>query len=67
MLICVVTIIVASRLDPAPDAERVRGLTYDSVDRAAVRASWDGRDVAATVVILGLVAAVYLYFSFWVS
>ncbi len=66
-LVSVITIVLASRLDPPPDRDRIRGLTWDSVDRAAVRASWDGRDVAATVVVLGLVAAVYLYFSFWVA
>ena len=66
-LICVITIVLASRTDVAPDLERIRGLTYNSIDRAAVRASWDGRDVAATAVVLGLVAAMYLYFSFWVG
>lgn len=66
LFICVVTIVAASRTAAAPDRERIRGLTYDSIDRSAVRASWDRRDVAATAVVLGLVAAVYLYFSFWV-
>ncbi len=66
-LICVITIVLASRTDVAPDRERIQGLTYDSIDRAALRASWDGRDVAATAVVLGLVAAMYLYFSFWVG
>jgi SSS family solute:Na+ symporter len=66
-LICVITIIVASRTAPPPDRERIRGLTFDSIDRAAVRASWDGKDVAATIVVLGLVAAVYIYFSFWLG
>lgn len=32
-----------------------------------VRANWDGRDVAATAVVLVLVAALYLYFSFRVG
>lgn len=63
--ICVTTVIAASRSGEPPQRDRIRGLTFDSIDRAAVRASWDGRDVAATVVILGLVAAIYLYFSFW--
>jgi len=66
-LISVVTIIAVSRTDSAPDRERIRGLTYDSIDRATVRASWDRRDVAATAVVLGLVATLYLYFSFWVG
>jgi hypothetical protein len=58
---------VASRTDAAPDRERIRGLTYDSIDRAALRASWNGWDVAATAVVLGLVATMYIYFSFWVG
>lgn len=65
--ICVVTIIVASQTAERPDPERIRGLTFDSIDRAAVRASWDAKDVAATAVVLGLVAAIYVYFSFWVG
>lgn len=66
-LICVVTIIVASKSAPAPDREQIKGLTYDSIDRAAVRASWDGKDIALTAVVLGLVAAMYIYFSFWLG
>lgn len=46
--------------------KRIRGLTYASIDRAAVRASWNWVDVAGTVVVLGLVALVYLCFSFWI-
>lgn len=65
--ICVVTIIVASQTAERPDPERIKGLTFDSIDRAAVRASWDAKDVAATTVVLGLVAAIYVYFSFWLA
>ncbi|MDX1482429.1 MAG: sodium:solute symporter [Woeseiaceae bacterium] len=64
-LISVVTIIVASRFGEAPERSRIAGLTFDSIDRDAVRASWGKGDVAATCVVLGLVAAIYLYFSFW--
>ena len=66
-LICVATCIVASRTGEPPDRNRIKGLTFDSLDRAAVRASWDARDVAATAVVLALVAALYLYFSFWIG
>lgn len=64
-LICVIVIITASRTAPAPDKKRIRGLTFASLDRAAVRASWDRKDIALTVVVLGLVLAMYVYFSFW--
>jgi len=65
--ICIGTILVASYSAPPPDREQIRGLTFDSIDRAAVRASWDGRDIATTVLVLGLVLAMYLYFSFWIG
>ncbi len=66
-LICVTTCIVASRGGEPPDRDRIKGLTFDSLDRAAVRASWDFKDVVATAVVLALVAGLYLYFSFWLG
>ena len=65
-LICVTTIIAASYTAAAPRVEQLQGLTYASLDKKAVRESWDQRDVIATVVILGLVAVIYGYFSFWI-
>ncbi len=66
-LISVSVIILASLSGAPPDRDRIRGLTFSSLDRATVRASWDGKDVAATAVVLGLVAVLYVYFSFWVG
>jgi SSS family solute:Na+ symporter len=66
-LICVTTCIVASRGGEPPDRDRIKGLTFASLDRAAVRASWDYKDVVATAVVLALVATLYLYFSFWIG
>jgi SSS family solute:Na+ symporter len=66
-LICVAICLVASGTGEPPDRNRIKGLTFDSLDHAAVRASWDGKDVAATAVVLALVAALYLYFSFWIG
>jgi SSS family solute:Na+ symporter len=66
-LVCVVTSVVASLGGEPPDRNRINGLTFDSIDRAAVRASWDAKDVAATAVILTLVAGLYIYFSFWIG
>ena len=65
-LISVTTIIAASYTASAPRIEQLQGLTYASIDRKAVRDSWDRREVIATVVILGLVAVIYGYFSFWI-
>jgi len=65
-LTCLAVIIVFSRGEAAPPPERLRGLTLAHMDRDAVRASWDRKDIIATAVVLGLVAAIYLYFSFWV-
>ncbi len=52
----------------APDESRLKGLTYATNEegRREIRESWDRLDVIATVVILGLVAAIYTYFSFWI-
>lgn len=66
-LVSSVVIVLASRTAPPPDTDRIKGLTFDSIDRAEVRESWDARDVVATAVVLGLVAAIYLYFSFWIG
>jgi SSS family solute:Na+ symporter len=66
-LICVTACVVASRGGEPPDRDRIKGLTFDSIDRAAVRASWDFKDVAMTAVVLALVAGLYLYFSFWIG
>jgi len=40
--------------------------TVSASDRSESRKTWDWRDVTLTVVVLGLVLAIYLYFSFWV-
>jgi SSS family solute:Na+ symporter len=66
-LICTSTTLLVSLAGDPPDQEKIRGTTFASLDRTAVRASWNAGDVAATAVVLGLVAAIYLYFSFWVG
>lgn len=66
----IIIVIAASLLTPAQDVEKISGLTYGTSteeDRAERRASWNKWDVIGTVVILGLVVGMYLYFSFWLS
>lgn len=65
-LISIAVIVVFSYGAAPPKPEQIRGLTVATIDREAVRQSYDRKDIAATAVVLGLVAAVYLYFSFWV-
>jgi len=62
--ITVLVITVTSYISSPPNVERIRGLTYTSIDRAAVRESWDSRDVVATAIVLSFIATVYVYFSF---
>ncbi|MGA0093423.1 MAG: sodium:solute symporter [Chthoniobacterales bacterium] len=66
-----IAIVIAFSLATAPPGEdKWRGLTYWSIREIAgeeLRRSWDwGNKLLATVVI-GLVLAVYLYFSFWLD
>ena len=65
-LLCLAIIVGFSRGAAPPQPEQIRGLTVATIDRDAVRQSWNRNDVIGTAVVLGLVAAVYLYFSFWV-
>jgi SSS family solute:Na+ symporter len=46
------------------------GLTYTTAteeQKRENRASWNYLDVLGTAVVLGLVLAFYLYFSFWLN
>ena len=64
-LICVGVIFLVSYLTPPPPEERLRGLTFATLteeDRRASRASWDWRDVAASMFVLAVILAAYLYF-----
>ena len=65
-LVCVLTVLLASRLSAPPDQKRIRGLTYASVDKAELRASYTRGDLIATGICLLLIVAFYLYFSFWI-
>jgi SSS family solute:Na+ symporter len=64
--VCVVVVLAVSRHGPAPDLEKIKGLTYAAVDREALRASYTRADVIATALCLALIVGMYLYFSFWI-
>ncbi len=71
LLLISVTIIVAlSLMTKAPDKSKTEGITWSGLspeDRIAIRSSWNRWDVFATLVVLGLVIGMYLYFSFWLG
>jgi len=65
-LLSAVIIITASFLTPAPSEEKTKNLTYSTVaNDPEVKASWDRGNTILASVVIGLVACMYLYFSFW--
>ncbi len=69
-LVSALVVVVASLMTPAPSEAQVRGLTYGSVHGEAadeIKESWDLGNKVMAFVILACVAAMYLYFSFWLS
>jgi SSS family solute:Na+ symporter len=69
-LFSVVLVVLVSLMTPPPSDAQVAGLTYSSVtpkQQAENRASYGTPDIVGTVIVLGLVLAVYLYFSFWLE
>jgi SSS family solute:Na+ symporter len=65
-LVSVTVMIVVSYLTEPPSYEKIVGLTYGTVTaehRKESRASWQARDVIASVIVLALIVAAYLYFT----
>jgi SSS family solute:Na+ symporter len=62
--------VIGSLTAPAPQSEKIDGMTYTSI-RALygedISKSWDWGNKAMSSLILILVGAIYLYFSFWTS
>jgi len=68
--ISIVVIVLVSLLTKKPSEEQIVGLTYATAteeQKKENRASWNGWDIFGTVVVLGLVLGMYLYFSFWLN
>jgi SSS family solute:Na+ symporter len=68
LVISVTVIVVVSLLTKPPSLQQIENLTYSTAtdaQRKENRESWNKWDVIVTVVILGLVLGMYLYFSFW--
>ena len=68
LVISVTVIVIISLLTKPPLAEQIENLTYSTAtpeQRKENRESWNKWDIFATAGVLGLVLAIYLYFSFW--
>jgi len=69
-LISVAVVILASLLSEPPPAEKIEGLTYSTIsakDQEEYKAGIGAFDYILTGGTLGLVLAMYLYFSFWLK
>ena len=63
---CIATMIVVSLLTKEPSYEKLQGLVYGTTaagDKAESRASWNYADVIHSVVIVGVIVVVLLYFT----
>ena len=69
-LASVLIVIGATLLTPPPPEEKWRGLTYQSVYAEAgdeLRQSWYWGNKLLATLVLGIILAIYIYFSFWLS
>jgi solute:Na+ symporter, SSS family len=65
-LVSIVVMIVVSYLTETPDYDKIRSLTFGTAttaDRAKTRASWDWREIVASILIVAAIAGAYLYFT----
>jgi SSS family solute:Na+ symporter len=68
--ISILVVVGVSLLTKKPSEEQIVGLTYATAtkeQREENRASWNIWDIVGSVVVLGLVLGLYLYFSFWLK
>jgi len=70
LLLSIISIVGVSLLTAPPNYEKIADLTYATAtpeQKKESRESWGLVEVLMTVVILGLVLGLYLYFSFWLN
>jgi solute:Na+ symporter, SSS family len=70
LLLSIIVIVGVSLVTAPPKAEQIVGLTFATTtaeQRKENRESWGLPEVVLTVLVLGLVVGLYLYFSFWLG
>jgi SSS family solute:Na+ symporter len=66
LLVCAIVMVTVSYATEVPSYERITGLTYGTTTdehRKESRSSWSKGDVVASVVVVLLIIAAYLYFT----
>jgi solute:Na+ symporter, SSS family len=64
-LVSAVVMVAVSYMSPAPEYEKIKGLTFGTVtseDRAKTLASWGWQEVTASLLVLACILGAYLYF-----
>jgi SSS family solute:Na+ symporter len=67
-LVSVIIMIMTSIITQNKEAEQTNGLSYDTLteaDKREIRESWNHWDIIGTVIVLGCVLGIYIYFSIW--
>ena len=67
-LISVIIMIFTSIMTQKKEPEQTNGLSYDTLteaDKREIRESWNHWDIIGTIIVLGCVLGIYIYFSFW--
>ena len=62
----IAVLVIVSLSTPPPPEEKTAGLTFATTvaeDKAASRASWNGWDVALSVIVLVIILSIFAYFS----
>ncbi len=70
LLLSIVVVVTVSLLTAPPNLEKISELTYATAtpeQKKENRESWGITEVLMTVVVLGLVLGMYLYFTFWLK
>lgn len=65
-LVCIGVMILVSYITPPPSYEKLSGLTYGTVTdehRKESRGSWSMSDLLTSILLIGIIVAIYIYFS----
>jgi SSS family solute:Na+ symporter len=62
----IIIMVVVSLATPKPNEENIKGLTFATTvaeDKAASRSSWNKWDVILSIIVIGIIISIFVYFS----